>query len=100
VSDRLEQLRRERRLIAEHLQWLDREIAAEQGAVPQAAQEIPSPDPRQEEADVIARYAPSPQAAAASARRGCLLYAGIVLFVTLASLVAWGLTTWMKRHAG
>lgn len=36
MADRLEELRRQRALVQQHLEWLDREIAAEAGKTPQA----------------------------------------------------------------
>jgi hypothetical protein len=44
MSDRLEELRRQRNLIEEHLAWLDREIAAASGE-PAVAPPAPTPIP-------------------------------------------------------
>ena len=41
MSDRLDDLRRQRALVAEHLAWLDREIAAAQPAAPKPAPPAP-----------------------------------------------------------
>ncbi len=43
MSDRLEELRRQRALQREHLEWLDREIAALEGAAPPLIGSAPSP---------------------------------------------------------
>jgi hypothetical protein len=45
MSDRLDDLRRQRALVAEHLAWLDREIAAAQAAAPKPALPAPATAP-------------------------------------------------------
>jgi len=96
----LEQLRRERELIAHHLAWLDARIAEEEGMGAPAAQAAPVPPPPVRLAPQVARspalavaMPPMPadfdpelrHASAEDARKGCLkLFVGaVLLFVGL-----------------
>lgn len=99
MSDRLKELQRQRALVQEHLNWLDREIAAASGSV-QPGEKIssviakqiltqaslnspPVPsgkvrgDPAAEE--IIAQYQNNPKSLHGSVKRGCFLYFFIAL---------------------
>ncbi len=103
----LDELRRQRRMIADHLAWLDREIAARQatGATPVAAPAplaaAPSADPlegRPSPADpdaILEQYRVAPTNVTRDVRRGCLLYfvLGSVLLAALVWLLYIGLRT-------
>ena len=94
MQDRLAELRRQRALVAEHLVWLDREIAETEGKSSPAPLPAPTPPPALTAAAVLAKAAEIPPAVAAGAsdqpdapllpepqptdikndvRRGCLL---------------------------
>jgi hypothetical protein len=95
VSDRLEELRRQRALQREHLDWIEREIAALEAA---ARQEEPAGQPpeigaaaRDEEdpAEAILReYALPPDSIERRTKLGCFLYFGIALAILALGLAA------------
>lgn len=76
MPDRLAELRRQRALVQQHLDWLDREIAATGPAPskdnpPQLAPAVaPTPLP----AVAPEAYAPDPTATQQEVKRGCLLW--------------------------
>jgi hypothetical protein len=89
MSERLNELRRQRALLQEHLAWLDREIAAEQGHPPPATAAVappaplPAPTPASpatalaSERDpdaILARYREQTGDLKQNVRRGCFLY--------------------------
>jgi hypothetical protein len=94
VSDRSDELRRQRELLREHLAWIDREIAAAEGLPPQIARTpeppvrivapiytAPDPvDPRDAEA-ILAQFRQDTSSIASSTKRGCMLYAVAALGV-------------------
>ena len=80
MSDRLQELRRQRALIEEHLRWLDAEIAASQGpnrppAAPPPVSPTPADDPAPElspeESAALARAQVDAADAPLRAKRGC-----------------------------
>jgi hypothetical protein len=79
----LNELRRQRALVQQHLDWLDREIT---GAAPPPA--LPPPDPTPPVPTAAPVYEPDPVGASQAARRGCLLYAALTLALLAAALVA------------
>lgn len=100
MSDRLTDLRRQRALVQQHLEWLDREIAAAQ---PRPAETNPTPPPTPPAAaapspvrvpilptstdPVVAEFAqPDPVNAARKAKQGCLLYLVVALVVFFATV--------------
>jgi len=95
VPDRLTELRRQRALVRDHLDWLDQEIAAAettavQGIAPAAAP--PPPRPALVAQDPVAApatdaYSPDPAATQQEVKRGCLLWL-IAGFVLLAAILA------------
>ena len=102
MSDRLEELRRQRALVQEHLAWMDREIAALDGgartptpapvAAARAVTSIQSPAPIARVAPPAAvphfpEYEPNAATMQNDAKRGCLIYAAIGLVVFFAILV-------------
>jgi hypothetical protein len=79
MSDRLPELRRQRALVAEHLAWLDREIAAEGGetsATPAAP--LPPPAHFDDAADlpaadkILAEFRREAESSPARMRQGCI----------------------------
>ncbi len=58
-NDRLDALRRQRTLVAQHLAWLDAEIAAADGAAGPAREDEPQPVAPEAAAPVIARRPPA-----------------------------------------
>jgi hypothetical protein len=97
VSDRSDELRRQRDLLREHLDWLEREIAAEDGATNHPA--IPRPLPpriehsrfsvtasdadRDAEA-ILAEFRRSSPAIESQTKRGCILYFAIIVGALMA----------------
>ena len=78
MSDRLQELLRQKALLAEQAAWLEREIAAEQaraGVTPPSAVAIApaSPPPASTEA-LFEQYRPNPQSVQQEVKRGCYLY--------------------------
>ena len=82
MSDRLQELLRQKTLLAEQAAWLEREIAAEQaraGVTPPApaAGAPASPPPASSVATAEAlfeQYRPNPQSVQQEVKRGCYLY--------------------------
>lgn len=89
--DRLAELLRQRALVREQLEWLDREIAAAGGEsnaggpVAQPAEPVSAPTTA---ADNSPEYAPDPITAHENAKRGCLIYFFGALLLFFALLVA------------
>ncbi len=89
-EDRLQELRRQRALVQQHLAWLDREIAASAGAFappspppPPALPAEPVRSAAEHEADILLEsYREESRSAPAAARRGCLIF----FFLALALL--------------
>ena len=85
--ERLSELRRQRALVSQHLEWLDREIAAAESPAPPPAAPAPleiSPMP----AVILPEYVPDPEGARRATKRGCLLYAALALVLFFAVLLA------------
>lgn len=109
MSDRLNELRRQRALLQEHLDWLDREIAATSGAAHPAARTVKSSTPPMVAAPaalspiisvslsespaahdteaLLRQYASDPKDSEASVKRGCWV-AFLASFAFLGLLVA------------
>ena len=112
-TDRLTALLRQRELVAQHLAWLDREIAEARGDTPASAPAsapatLPvepavadaaasAPPPNTDEPDpvtvanaraneILERYAATDRFDADSTRRGCLLFAVATLVLGLGGL--------------
>jgi hypothetical protein len=86
VSDRADELRRQRDLLREHLDWIERELANELGASRPEPQVMPRPvapqplpfrpapvDDRDAEA-ILAEYRTPPMSIAARTKFGCVAY--------------------------
>jgi hypothetical protein len=92
VSDRLNELQRQRSLLLEHLAWLDREIAAVNGPAAPARPVVPSPvrplvpataAPADEPAldALMAQYQDEGDNLQSSVKRGCFLYFALTFVV-------------------
>lgn len=90
--ERLQELLRQRALVQQQLEWLDREIAATGDAYPPS-----SPAPAATASRAVSstppevsfpEYQPDPEGARQAARRGCFIMAAIILALLAASLVA------------
>ncbi len=96
MSDRLQELLRQKALLQEHSAWLDREIAAEMGRTPPAPSPAPEPAsaartaaPSTAEADAILdQYRGSAQSIHQQVKRGCLLYLAVAFALVAASVIA------------
>lgn len=98
MSDRLTDLRRQRAAIQQHLDWLDREIAAAQGdpeTTPTPASPAPvplsppvAPIPSDPGAALPDLGQPDPVNAARQAKKGCLLYLVAALVIFFAAIFA------------
>lgn len=88
--DRLHELRRQRALVSQHLDWLDREIAAADPPAPPPATAPLETVPLA--AMSVPEYIPDPEGAGRATRRGCLLYAAlafVLFFALLATIYFW-----------
>lgn len=99
MSDRLEQLRRQRELLQQHLAWLDAEIAtatrAEQRTPESAA---PRAEPTDAElAQLMAAQKDAPADSASEAKRGCIVAFALMLAVLGLAVFAWYLL-FRTRH--
>jgi hypothetical protein len=97
VSDRSEELRRQRDLLREHLAWIEREIAREaaEAAIVSPVEEPPpslaqphfsisaSDSDRDAEA-ILAEFRRSAPAVEAQTKRGCILYFAVAIGLFLA----------------
>lgn len=97
MSDRLEELRRQRALQRDHLEWLDREIAAleadlwEDRSIPPLIGESPPPPPPQgsrEAEDILAQYRSPAVAIERRTKLGCLIYFALAVAVLAVALGA------------
>ena len=107
MSDRLDELRRQRALVQQQLEWLDSEIAAETagssaspptGAAnperPRPTSPIESisltrePSPADPDA-IIKHYSPDTQSAEEQTRRGCWAVFGLAFAALAAFVTAW-----------
>ena len=106
VSDRLNDLQRQRALAQEQLAWLDREIARETGtpappaAVPAApATALPPARPVEQPTapsaeEIIAQFQGQARPVHDEVKRGCLLY----FFAAFAALILALITFWFLTH--
>jgi hypothetical protein len=111
MSERLQDLHRQRALLQEHLAWLDREISRETGAmpavtavVPPAAPSTPTPAPApilptsDPATELISRYnQESPGDMAKNAKRGCMI-SFVFAMVALALLALGTFAIYVKTH--
>jgi len=109
MSDRLQNLLRQRALIQEHLAWLEREISQADGVPslpppanrpPQVAASTTTPalDPASEAEKILGRFQKDPSAVQTDTRRGCLLIVALALGITgLVAIVAY---YFYGRHLG
>ena len=81
MSDRLQELLRQKALLAEQTAWLEREIAAEQARAgvtlptPAAAPALPPPASTVATTEALfEQYRPNPQSVQQDVKRGCYLY--------------------------
>ena len=112
MSDRLTELQRQRRLLQEHVAWLDREIAAESaksGATPaplpaavqstplesatlaaaaqRATTQLDSALPADAEA-ILEQYATPPRSIQSDVKRGCFVYVALAAALLAAAVTA------------
>jgi hypothetical protein len=108
VSDRLTELKRQRALMAEHLQWLDREIAAVAGhpgnpvapplpapppvASPAAVQTLPSNLPTSSTDPAFAAFQEEERRRGEVSKSGCWIVFSALLLIVVGSLTAFILT--------
>jgi hypothetical protein len=85
VSDRLDELRRQRALQRDHLDWIEREIAAleeaarrPQGAEPPLVTPVPPADESSAEA-ILSEYVQPAASIEKRTRLGCILYLCLLL---------------------
>ena len=110
MSDRADELRRQRDLLREHLAWLERELAAEEGSArPQAPRSfvappvsLPSPqaaaraDDRDAEA-ILSEYRSAPVSITSSAKLGCIAYFAIAMVLLVGAVAAFYFHTMASR---
>jgi hypothetical protein len=94
VSDRLEELRRQRALQREHLDWIEREIAALEEAARRPPGAEPAAFPPEARADertaeaILGEYALPAASIEKRTRLGCLLYLALALALTALAVFA------------
>jgi len=88
TPERLAELQRQRSLVKEHLAWLEREIATAAGEPARSVEPAVASLPLTTPTSSLDSYQPDPVAAATQARRGCLAYAALVLFLSALGLTA------------
>lgn len=122
MQDRLEELRRQRALIADHLAWMDREIGAlsASGANPATDPDGPAASPAGSPRPTVSGPIAPPKTDAAPAetpaaptvpetnpgdikddvRRGCFLYFGLasLLVIIVGALLVWASQSYKKSH--
>ncbi|MBL9186417.1 MAG: hypothetical protein JNK23_02970 [Opitutaceae bacterium] len=96
MPDRLDELRRQRALVQEHLAWLEREITATEGKAAPNKPTVATPLPAMRAAtqasapldtrveDVLAHYRKEPATVKQDVRKGCLIYFALALFAVAA----------------
>ena len=97
MSDRLPELRRQRTLVAEHLAWLDREIAAAGGETSATPAASPPPAHPGDAVDlpaaekILAEFRREAELSPTKMRRGCLwsFVAGMALLVLGVAAIYW-----------
>ena len=93
MSDRLDELRRQRELQREHLDWLDREIAALEGtALHEAGSGLPpplagAPAGSADAEAILEEYRRAPASIARRTKTGCLLYFAAAMGLLAMALV-------------
>ena len=114
MSDRLQDLQRQRALVQEQLAWLDREIAALQGPaaptstpttyakpVPPVAPRYTPPSPADAAAaeraaeEILAQYQQESKSLQTTVRRGCFLYFFIAMGLFIAGV--FGLNWFIRK---
>jgi hypothetical protein len=106
VSERADELRRQRDLLRENLAWIEKELAAEESRAPEAGRGAPPPlarpesvftrapaDNRDAEA-ILAEYPSEPIGSIASKTKlGCVMYFVVAMVLFLGAMVAFYLHT-------
>lgn len=93
MSDRSDELRRQRDLLREHLAWLEKEIAAHEGVAPadfpprqsQPRFNVTASDADRDAEAILAEFRRSAPAIESQAKRGCILYFAIAIGLLLAA---------------
>jgi hypothetical protein len=101
VSDRSDELRRQRELLRQHLAWLDREIAEADADAPQAgpvprqqppriitpAYSVDAADADRDAEAILAEYRTSAPGVESQTKRGCIIYfaAAMALFLAVSA---------------
>jgi hypothetical protein len=113
VSDRSDELRRQRELLRQHLAWLDREISradaeAPAPAAPSARQEPPriiqpafsvtASDADRDADAILAEYRMSAPAVENQTKRGCILYFAVAMALFIALSAAFIFFFEKSRH--
>jgi hypothetical protein len=103
VSDRSDELRRQREIVRQHLAWLDRELASREGIpapepLPNVAQDYPSVPPRypsvsasdadRDAESILDEFRQPAPSIEAQTKRGCILYFAIGVGLLLAVVIA------------
>jgi hypothetical protein len=92
VSERSDELRRQRDVVRQHLAWLDRQLAAQEGipaAEPLQSVSLRHPSVTASDADrdaeaILAEFRQSGPSIASQTKRGCILYFAIAIGLLLA----------------
>jgi hypothetical protein len=105
VSDRSDELRRQREIVRQHLAWLDRELTAQEG-IPAAEPEpvllppqrfsVEASDADRDAESILAEFRRPAPAIEAQAKKGCILYFSIAVVLMLAAAM---ITLYMYSRA-
>jgi hypothetical protein len=101
VSDRADELRRQRDLLREHLAWIEKELAAEEGsarpqpgvayappgATPPPLEDTTGPDDSELEA-MLEEFRPAPVSISSNAKLGCIAYFALAMVLLIGCLAA------------
>jgi hypothetical protein len=96
VSDRSDELRRQREIVRQHLAWLDRELAAQEGIpaaepapyVPPRPISVTASDADRDAESILSEFRQPAPSIEAQTKRGCILYFSIaVVLMVGAALV-------------
>jgi hypothetical protein len=93
VSDRSDELRRQREIVRQHLAWLDREIKTREGnpapePVPYVAHvpiSVTASDADRDAESILAEFRQPAPSIEAQTKRGCILYFAIAVVLMLAA---------------
>jgi hypothetical protein len=101
VSDRANELRRQRDLLRDNLAWIEKEIAAEEGRanaaspgvppplVPPASFSVDAPDAARDAEAILSEYRTAPVSISSQTKLGCISYFAVAMVLIVGAFVAY-----------